>query len=69
MERRDVSFHERVRRGFLRLAAEEPMRIRLIDANRPPEAVTQEVLAAVAAVLAAGGFCHEPYQGQKREHL
>lgn len=41
------------RNGFLALAAEHPARFRVIDGNRPPEAVATDVLAAALAHLAA----------------
>ncbi|MBI3944503.1 MAG: dTMP kinase [Armatimonadetes bacterium] len=47
MERRGVEFHRRVREGFLRLAAAEPERVRVVDAARPLEAVAAEIRAIV----------------------
>jgi len=46
-----VAFHERVRRGFLTLAKEDPSRIRVLDSTRPREDVHREILAATAARL------------------
>ena len=43
----DLAFHERVRAGFLGLAAADPARIRVVDATGDPEAVFAEVLRAV----------------------
>lgn len=34
-ELEDVEFHEKVRKGYLSIAAEEPERLRVIDASRP----------------------------------
>ncbi|MHB0875388.1 MAG: dTMP kinase [Anaerolineae bacterium] len=51
MEADTVAFHERVRRGFLALAAAEPQRWRVVDATRPPEAVEAEVRRHVDAIL------------------
>lgn len=42
----DLEFHTRVRAGFLELAAAEPHRFRTVDANRQPDAVFADVLAA-----------------------
>jgi len=42
----DLEFHRRVRSGFLDLAAAEPHRFRIVDANREPDAVFADVLAA-----------------------
>lgn len=47
----DLAFHERVRAGFLALAAEEPDRFRVIDSARHIDEVTPDVIAAVLAVL------------------
>jgi dTMP kinase len=48
-EQRDDDFHERVRQGFLAVAAAEPARCAVIDASRPVD----EVAAAIAATVAA----------------
>jgi dTMP kinase len=48
---RDLAFHERVRLGFLRLAAEEPIRFRVIDASMSLNQVHSAVLAALPAQL------------------
>ena len=42
----DLAFHERVRAGFLALAAAEPHRFRMVDAGREPDVVFADVLAA-----------------------
>lgn len=42
----DLEFHARVRAGFLALAAAEPERFRIVDADRQPDAVFADVLAA-----------------------
>lgn len=46
-ERMDSSFHERLRAGFLDIADREPERVRVIDADSTPEAVTETVWQAV----------------------
>ena len=51
MELADREFFERVERGFDRLAAEEPDRIRVIDATRAIEAVAADVWAAVEPLV------------------
>lgn len=45
------AFHERVRAGFLEMAAAEPERFAVIDALQPPAAVTEAMLAALRARL------------------
>lgn len=47
----DLAFHERVRAGFLALAASEPGRFVVIDATRPFEVVSDTIVAAVAERL------------------
>jgi dTMP kinase len=39
LDQESVAFHERVRAGYHRLAAAEPARWQLIDADRPPAAI------------------------------
>lgn len=52
----DLAFHERVRAGYLALAAAEPARWRRIDADRSEEAVARSIRDAVLdrLALAAG---------------
>ncbi|HET7676599.1 MAG TPA: dTMP kinase [Candidatus Limnocylindrales bacterium] len=47
----DRAFHERVRAGFLELAASEPERWRVVDAARDPEVVAAAVLEAALGLL------------------
>lgn len=42
----DLDFHRRVRAGFLDLAAAEPERFVVVDADRPPDDVFRDVAAA-----------------------
>jgi len=46
-----LEFHRRVRQGFLAIAGAEPDRVLVIDATRPLEAVHQDILNAVSALL------------------
>jgi dTMP kinase len=46
-ERKDRAFHEKLRQGFLDIAAREPKRCVMIDATGDVDAVHQAVLAAV----------------------
>jgi dTMP kinase len=50
-ERLDPAFHERLRQGFRRIAAEQPGRCALIDAAGEPGSVHRAVLATLAAHL------------------
>jgi dTMP kinase len=43
IEREALSFHERVRRGFLALAKKEPRRMVVLDTSKPVEIVSQKV--------------------------
>ena len=52
MEEADRGFFERVEKGYLAIAAGEPQRVRLIDAERGVEAVSQAVWRAVWPRLA-----------------
>lgn len=47
----DLAFHERVRAGYLELAAAEPRRWIVIAADRPPDEVATDVHAAVAGLV------------------
>jgi dTMP kinase len=47
----DLAYHERVRAGFLELAAREPERFAVIEASRHVEAVFADVLATALGVL------------------
>ncbi|MGO9450079.1 MAG: dTMP kinase [Candidatus Binataceae bacterium] len=44
-------FHRRVRQGFLEIARAEPDRVSVIDASRPLESVSADILTAVTALL------------------
>jgi dTMP kinase len=50
--RHDLAFHERVRATFLAIAADEPARWRVVDADRAPDIVAASVAVAVATWLA-----------------
>ncbi len=48
LDAEEIDFYERVRQGFLRLAAEEPERFRVIDSGGPVEATDAAVRGALA---------------------
>ena len=60
--RHDGAFHERVRNGYLEMAAADPGRWRVVDGDRPIEAITPDVLAIARAFLAGS----EPNAGLVR---
>jgi dTMP kinase len=47
LDREAERFHRKVRRGFLALAAEEPARIKIVNANRPTQEVRDELTKIV----------------------
>lgn len=51
MGAQSVKFHERVRQGFLEIAASEPERVVVIDATKDMEVVHQEIMQIVEARL------------------
>ena len=51
----DHAFHERVRQGFLALAADEPERFAVVDGRLPADAVSAAIDAAVERLVDATG--------------
>ncbi len=49
--REQIEFHERVRRGFLTLAAREPERWLVVDARQPAAVVTDQIWARVERLV------------------
>lgn len=47
----DVSFHKRVRSGFLRLAADDPDRVAIVDADADEATVHQRIMKVLKGVL------------------
>jgi dTMP kinase len=50
-EAEDLAFHERVRQGYLSLAASEPARWRILDARQMPDKLATDITAAVSSRL------------------
>jgi dTMP kinase len=50
-EKRSLSFHKRVRHGYLEILKAEPKRVRLIDASGAPEDVSDQVFSVVTEFL------------------
>jgi dTMP kinase len=51
MDDEDAAFFGRVREGYLRLAAAEPKRIRVVDARGPVDAVARKIWKEVTAIV------------------
>ena len=56
LEQESLSFHARVRAGFLAIAHEEPDRIRVVDGSRAQGVVHDEVVRLVEGLLGARGW-------------
>ena len=52
LDRETKRFHRKVRRGFLALAAEDPRRMRIVNANRSAQAVQDEITKIVVGWVA-----------------
>ncbi|MEU7756440.1 dTMP kinase [Micromonospora sp. NPDC049171] len=65
LEAESVAFHERVRYAFLDLAAADPKRYLVLDASRPADQITGQVVRRVEEMLGSpGGIVHpRPAQG------
>ncbi|MBF0184649.1 MAG: hypothetical protein HQM06_09710, partial [Magnetococcales bacterium] len=50
-EQQQLAFHQRVRDGFLALAAQQPQRIRCIDASQKIEQVAERIWEEIHALL------------------
>ncbi len=50
-EMEEIAFHERVRKGYLRIAEQEPDRIRVIDALQPLDSVWEEIRVIIESYL------------------
>ncbi len=53
IEREPLDFHRRVREGFLRIARDEPERVRVVNGNQPVDEVAAAVWALVEPRLGA----------------
>ena len=50
-EREKVEFHQKVREGFLKIASEEPERIKIVNATKSVEEVHKEIVKIVEEQL------------------
>jgi dTMP kinase len=55
MEAEDISFHERVRKGYLSIALEEPERVKVLDASRDEDSVFRDLLVIVLEAIRRKG--------------
>ena len=55
MEGDTIAFHQRVRHGFLALAAADPERWRVVDATQPPSVVEAAIRGHVEAIMGGRG--------------
>lgn len=53
MEEQDRAFHERLREGYLRLAAAEPGRVIVIDGDRPADEIAGDIRRDAEALLSS----------------
>lgn len=51
LDAQQIAFHQRVRQGYLKMAAEEPDRWRLVDARKKPDQVQKELRLVVSQSL------------------
>lgn len=49
-EAKDIAFHQKLRAGFLRIAAQNPARCVIVDAARDPDIIAAEILQKVRDV-------------------
>ncbi|MEW8625731.1 MAG: dTMP kinase [Candidatus Thiodiazotropha sp.] len=54
-EKQEMSFFEKVRAGYLEIAAREPDRVKVVDASKPLETVQQQINSVVTAFLEQSG--------------
>lgn len=50
-EQADIAFHRKVRQGYLKMAAEEPRRWKVIDASQPKEKIREIIWEKVSRLL------------------
>jgi dTMP kinase len=58
-EKGDITFHQRVRRGYLKLAANEPQRWLVIDASQPKEKIEEIIWQKVKRLISEQGLKDE----------
>lgn len=63
MERKRIDYHERVREGYLFMAADEPERWVVIDATGDIESVQVAIRSPILGALATRGLVRDPAEG------
>jgi len=58
-ERENIAFHQRVREGYLKLAASDPGRWLVIDATQSKEKIAEIIWARVRRLIAERGLKDE----------
>jgi dTMP kinase len=58
-EQEDIAFHQRVREGYLKLAADEPGRWLVVDASQPRAKISQIIWQRVSQLLSQRGLKHK----------
>jgi len=58
-EQEELSFHQRVREGFLKLAANEPERWLVVDASQSKTKISEIIWQRVSQILSQQGLKHE----------
>ncbi len=53
-EMQDIAFHQRVRQGYLKMAADDPQRWLIVNASQPKTKVTQTIWEKVTVLLHRG---------------
>jgi len=54
-EREELAFHHRVRKGYLKMAADEPERWLVVDASQSKEKIAEIIWQRVSQLLSTGG--------------
>jgi len=67
MERQELEFHERVRQGYLALAADAPERWVVLDGMQPVGEIQAQLRAHAAAQLQGKGKCDEADPGNREQ--
>ncbi len=58
-EQENIAFHQRVREGYLKLAADDPERWLVIDASQSKEKIAEIIWQRVSELLSERGLKHE----------